>query len=171
MPKNSNLEYGSFYQTYVDKVDTSLSIIENLQESLNAVFNILGSLSEEQADFTYAEGKWTIKELVQHLTDTERVFSYRALAISRQEENNLPGFNENKYVWFSNAKNISFMDLLKEFSLIRKSNIAMFKGFTNEMLEQIGKANSSEISVNAIGYIMSGHVLHHLNIVKERYFA
>ena len=171
MQKTPNLKYNSFYQTYIDKVDISTSITENLQNSLNAVFNILGNISNEQANYSYAEGKWTIKEIVQHLIDTERVFSYRALAISRQDQNNLPGFNENKYVWFSNAQNISLTDLLKEFSLIRKANIAMFKGFSNEMLENTGIANNHKISVNAIGYIMSGHVLHHLNVVKERYLS
>ncbi len=161
-------EYHHFYQPYLNQVDLNSTIIDNLQDSLNAVFNLLGNLPEEKINYRYAPNKWSIKQLVQHIIDTERVFSYRALAISRKDKTNLPGFDENEYVANTN-NNTNFTDLLKEFSLLRKSNIAMFKNFTPEILEQTGNANDAKISVRAIGYIMSGHVLHHLQIIEERY--
>jgi hypothetical protein len=164
-----NLQYHPFYQTYIDKVNLNKTLIENLQDSLNDVFSVLGSISVEKSNYRYADNKWSLKELMQHLIDTERVMSYRALAIAKNDKNNLSGFDENEYITFSDAKNSNFIDLLKEFSLIRKANIAMFKNFSSEMIERIGTANNSKITVKSIGYIMSGHVLHHLNVVKERY--
>lgn len=164
----SNKEYHSFYQPYINQVDLNNSIIVNLQESLHAVFNLLGNITNKKINYRYAPNKWTIKQLTQHLIDTERVLSYRALAISRKENSNLPGFNENAYVDNANI-HTNFTDLLKEFSLLRKSNIAMFKNFTPKMLQQTGYANNTEISVKAIGYIMSGHILHHLKVIEERY--
>jgi len=163
-------EYAPFYKPYITVASaTGLGIIENLQDSLIQFFELLSSLPEGKQLFAYAENKWTIKELVQHMIDAERVMSYRALRISRGDKTSLPGFDENDYVSNSNANLIPFVELLKEFSLVRKSSIAMFKGFTNEMLQCKGTASKTEISVRALGSILTGHVLHHLNIIKERY--
>jgi hypothetical protein len=164
-------EYNSFYQPYIDKVNLEKSIENNLQVSLSELLNILGNLSNRQSEFRYASNKWSIKELVQHLIDTERILSYRALAISRKDKNKLPGFNENEYILNSNSDSIKLTNLLKEFSLIRKANITMFKNFNEKKLLQTGIADNSQISVRAIGYIMSGHVFHHLKVLKERYLS
>ncbi len=167
IPKN---EYASFYETYISIVyKADKSLVENLQNSLIKLFKIFAELPEEKQNYAYAEGKWTIKELLLHMIDTERIMAYRALRISRNEKVNLPGFDENEYVINSNADEIPFIDLLKEFSLVRKTTIAMFKGFNDEMLLRIGNASDSPISVRALGYILTGHVLHHLKIVEERY--
>ena len=163
-------EYAPFYKPYILAAATSdLGIIENLQDSLNQFFELLSSLPEEKQLFAYAEKKWTIKELVQHMIDAERVMSYRALRISRGDKTSLAGFDENDFVSNSNANLIPFIELLKEFSLVRKSSIAMFKGFTDEMLCCKGTASEAQVSVRALGHILTGHVLHHLNIIKERY--
>ncbi len=162
-------EYHIFYQPYIDAVNLNESIILNLQNSLNELFAVLGDVPTEKQNFVYAEGKWSLKEVMVHIIDTERIMAYRALRISRQDEINLAGFDEKKYIWNANSKDIKFIDLLKEFSLLRKANILMFKGISNEMLELKGNANDSPISARALGYILSGHVLHHLKIIKERY--
>ncbi len=169
IPKN---EFAPFYENYVLKAEnTGKTIIENLQTSLVNVFELLGDLPEEKHNHAYAEGKWTLKELLLHLTDTERIMAYRALRISRNEKINLPGFDENNYVTNSNANEIPFIDLLKEFSLVRKSTIAMFRGFNDGMLIRMGNASDTPISVRALGCILTGHVLHHLEIVEERYLS
>ncbi len=167
LPKN---EYPNYAQTYVDAaLKTNKNILDNLQHSLNLVFETLGNLPKEKQDFAYADGKWTIKELMQHLIDSERVFAYRALRISRNDKENLLGFDENDYAKYANTNDIEFIDLLKEFSLARKSNIAMFTGFSDAMLLKIGTASDQPISVRGLGVLMSGHVLHHLRIIEERY--
>jgi len=163
-------EYAPFYEPYIlaaSKFDKG--IIENLQNSLIHFFELLSDIPEEKQLFAYADNKWTIKELVQHMIDTERVMSYRALRISRGDKIALAGFDENEFISNANANQIPFIELLKEFSLVRKSSIAMFKGLSNEMLFLKGTASETEISVRALGYILTGHVLHHLNIIKERY--
>lgn len=170
MLKLPDNEYAPFYKPYILAASKSdKGIVENLQDSLVRFFEILSELSEEKQLFAYAENKWTIKELVQHMIDTERVMSYRALRISRNDKIDLAGFDENDYVSNANANQIPFIELLKEFSLVRKSTIAMFKGFTDEMLLRKGTASETEISVRALGYILTGHVLHHLRIIEERY--
>jgi len=163
-------EYAPFYKPYIlAALKSDKGIVENLQNSLIHFFELLSDIPEEKQLFAYAENKWTIKELVQHMIDTERVMSYRALRISRNDRTALAGFDENKYVSNANANQIPYIELLKEFSLVRKSTIAMFKGFTDEMLLRKGSASETEVSVRALGYILTGHVLHHLNIIQERY--
>lgn len=163
-------EYALFYKPYIMAAsENDLGIVENLQQSLTDFFELLADLSEAKQQYAYAKNKWTIKELVQHMIDTERVMSYRALRISRNDKKALMGFDENAYISNSNASKIAYVDLLKEFSLLRKATITMFKGLTNEMLLRKGIASGTEISVRALGYILTGHVLHHLKIIKERY--
>ena len=163
-------EYAPFYKPYIlAALKSDKGIVENLQESLIHFFELLSDIPEEKQLFAYAENKWTIKELVQHMIDTERVMSYRALRISRNDRTALPGFDENDYISNANANQIPYIELLKEFSLVRKSTIVMFKGFTDEMLLSKGKASETEVSVRALGYILTGHVLHHLEIIQERY--
>lgn len=165
-----NNEYASFYKPYILAASASdKGIVANLQDSLVHFFELLSEVSEEKQLFAYAENKWTIKELVQHMIDTERVMAYRALRISRNDTTALAGFDENDYVSNGNANQIPFVELLKEFSLVRKSTIAMFKGFTDEMLLRKGIASETEVSVRALGSILTGHVLHHLKIIEERY--
>ncbi|MEE9349581.1 MAG: DinB family protein [Flavobacteriaceae bacterium] len=165
-----NNEYAPFYENYIlTALKTNDNIIECLQESLEKVFLILGDISPDKHLYAYAESKWSVKELLLHMIETERIMAYRALRISRNEAQNLPGFDENAYVTNANANSIPFVDLLKEFSLVRKSTIALFKGFSDDMLLRIGTASDTRISVRALGFLLSGHVLHHLNIIEERY--
>ena len=163
-------EYPSFFETYISKaLQLDKNIIETLQSSLEMFFTVLSELPEEKELYAYDKGKWTMKELIVHMIDTERIMTYRALRISRNDQANLLPFDENDFVENSNANEIPYIDLLKEFSLVRKSSIAMFKGFNNELLTRTGKASGDGISTRALGYIISGHVLHHLDVIKKRY--
>jgi len=167
IPKN---EYATFYETYVSKAQLlDNGLIENLQSSLVKFFEVLSDLPEEKHLFAYADGKWTIKELISHMIETERIMAYRALRISRNDKINLASFDENDFVANSNANEVPYIELIKEFSLLRKSTIAMFKSFNDEMLTKIGVASDSEVSVRALGYILTGHVLHHIGVIEERY--
>lgn len=163
-------EYASYFENYVTlALKKELGIIETLQASLEDFFLLLSDLPKEKYLFAYQENKWTIKELISHMIDTERILSYRALRISRNDKSDLLPFNENDFVSNSNANEIPYVELLKEFSLVRKATIAMYKSFNSALLQRVGKASGENLSVNALGYIISGHVLHHLNIIKERY--
>jgi hypothetical protein len=169
MRLNEN-EYSSFNKPYIlEALNTGKEIIPNLQESLMRFFELLSELPEEKQLYAYETGKWTIKELVQHMIDNERIFAYRAHRFSRGDTTELLGFDENFFMENSNANEIPFVELLKEFSLVRKSTIVLFKGFTDEMLLKKGIASESLISVRAIGLLLTGHVLHHLQIIEERY--
>ncbi len=129
----------------------------------------MDSIPVEKADYAYAEGKWTLKELLQHCIDTERIMVYRALCIARGEKQSLPGFDENSYAAASNANIRTWEGLVEEMQLVRKSTILMFDSFNEEQLQQRGSANNHPITCNALGFIIAGHFLHHERIVKERY--
>jgi hypothetical protein len=159
-------EYAPFYEVYVSKtLALNKGIIESLEVSSKLFFTVLSDLPKEKELFAYQENKWTIKELVSHIIDTERIMAYRALRISRNDKVDLLSFNENDFVLNSNANEIPFKELLNEFSLVRASTIAMYKNFNEELLSRVGKASGANLSVNALGYILSGHVLHHLMII------
>lgn len=163
-------EYASFYQTYIDALlDNDKSIIENLEDSLVQFESSLNNISAEKQMYQYAENKWTVKEVVQHMIDTERVFAYRALRFARKDQTDLPGFDENLYVDNSEANQRDFKNLLDEFVAIRKATILLFQSFGDEILKYQGKASGSSMSVRAIGFIISGHLIHHLQVIKNRY--
>ncbi|WP_378106105.1 DinB family protein [Chryseobacterium sp. sg2396] len=130
---------------------------------------IYSKLSEEQSRFSYAEGKWTLKELLLHLSDTERVFQYRILAIARGDQNELPGFDEDLYSNQSFASDRSLNSLIEEYKLIRKSSLILLETMNPSALGNIGKANGNQISAETIGKLIVGHNLHHLNVIEERY--
>jgi hypothetical protein len=126
-------------------------------------------LNDESALYKYAEKKWSLKEMLQHLIDCERIFQYRALSISRGDTQNLPGFDEELFAKNSNADERNLEDLVSEYSSVRSSSIILFKSFKAETLSNKGFANGNEISVETIGNLIVGHNLHHLKIIEERY--
>jgi hypothetical protein len=127
------------------------------------------AIPAEKVNYAYAEGKWTIKQMLQHVIDTERIFAYRALAIARKEPASLLGFDENEYAKNGTAAHRNWKDMLIEWRVVRQSTNLLFASFTEEQLKLTGTANGNPISVNAIGFILFGHALHHLHILKERY--
>lgn len=161
-------EYAPFYKSYIDDLG-AVDLIDVLSESLDDLMTSLKDLPEEKLMYRYALGKWTIKELVQHIVDAERILSARALRFSRDDATDVPGFDEDGYVENSNANNRNFHELLEEFTYLRESTILLFSSFNSEMLAMLGSVNGSDMSVRALGFIIAGHELHHLKVIKEKY--
>jgi hypothetical protein len=130
---------------------------------------VLNSFSEAMGSFAYEPGKWTVKEVVGHLIDTERVMAYRAMCIARGEKQPLPGFEQDEYVNFGNFNRKGLFDLNYEFRLLRESNMLLVKGFDEEALQRRGIANENKVTVLALLYVIAGHEKHHTNILLERY--
>lgn len=163
-------EYHSYYAQYIeDLASNDKSIIENMIFYGEILKKFLSEISIEKESYRYADGKWTIKELLQHVIDTERIFCYRALRFARNDKTALHSFEHDDYNLVSNANNRTMKSLLSEFDSVRKSSISLFESFNNEMLKRTGVASGNNMSVRAIGYLISGHANHHLNIFKERY--
>ncbi|MCB0401917.1 MAG: DinB family protein [Flavobacteriales bacterium] len=164
-----SLPCAPYHKSYIALVDQYPSVVDALKETLRETKELLSGIDESKASSAYAPGKWTIKELILHLSDAERIFCNRALRFARMDETGLPGFDHDEYVKNSSADARSFESILAEFNAVRLATIALFEGFTPEMLEQTGKANDALVSVLAIGYIAAGHEKHHVNVIRERY--
>jgi uncharacterized damage-inducible protein DinB len=161
-------EYAEYYFQYINVLG-EVTLIEELEISLHEFIRFVQNIPMDKFDYRYADGKWTIKEIIQHVIDTERIFAYRALRISRNDKTPLPGFNENEYINNTDANQRGIQDLLTEFSAVRHSNIYLFKSFSNEQLERMGIASNAGVSVRAIGFILIGHQKHHQKVFEERY--
>lgn len=163
-------DFQKYIQRYLDQIPSGDWLAE-LRISEEKTIGIYSNLTEEQSKFAYAEGKWTLKELLLHLSDTERVFQYRILALARGDKNNLPGFDENEYAARSFANERSLESLLEEYKLVRKSSKILLETMNPIALQNIGTANGNEISAETIGKLIIGHNYHHLNIIEERYLS
>ena len=161
-------EYALFYSNYIKSLG-EVDLLDVLNSSLEETLSTLKDLPAEKLLYRYDDGKWTIKELIQHIIDAERVLSYRALRFSRNDPTDLQGFDEDWYVGNSNGNERDFTDLLNEFINVRNSSISLFNSFSNEMMLMLGTANRSIMSVRALGFIIAGHQMHHLKIIKEKY--
>lgn len=161
-------DYASFYETYVSLVQRD-DLLSEIHDSLTEIYDTLEVIPIDKIDYAYAEGKWTVRQLVQHMIDTERVFSYRATAFARGEQQSLPGFDENAYAAAADVSGRNFLEMKEELFMLRRSVYFMYKGFTPEALASLGEANKNKVTVNALGYIIVGHVRHHFRILAERY--
>lgn len=161
-------EYASSYQGYIQVLE-NVDLIEELEICLHDFIRFVQNIPMDKFDFRYAEGKWTIKDIIQHLIDAERVFSYRALRISRNDKTPLAGFEENDYVDHANANARHLQELLTEMAVVRQSTLSLFKSFSEEQLKKIGTASNAEVSVRAIGFIIIGHQKHHQKVFQQRY--
>lgn len=164
----SDIEYHPYYKNYIEQVAYK-DLIEGLEDSFAITLSFFKTIPNDKLAYQYAEGKWTIKEIIQHIIDAEIVFSYRALRFARNDKTSLPGFDENAYVPSSLANNVSLGQLLNHYSSVRQSTIALFKSFDKEMLVRIGQASGSDMSVRALGFVIIGHETHHCKIIRERY--
>ena len=168
MPRPSNTEYGSFYQAYVNfTISTDYKSL--VQQHNHEIIESWSAIPIAMVDYAYAPGKWTIKQMLQHVIDTERIFAYRALVISRKEANAIAGFDENEYAKNATAVNRNWKDMLDEWIVVRQSTNFLFDSFTEDQIKCLGTASNNPVSVNALGFIIFGHALHHLKILKERY--
>ena len=168
MKKSDISQPPSFFDTYikfVEDIELTDALKQNITELDNLDFDALNKL----ANFAYAEGKWTVKDIFQHLIDTERVMSYRALSFGRNDIKPLPGFDENIFAKHVSTKKRSLKSLFAEYKLVHKSTIALFKTFDKKALKRFGIMFNSEMSVLAIGFMLVGHQKHHLKVIKERY--
>lgn len=161
-------DYPPPFERYISLVKED-SISEALKNQYQPALNLLQSITEQKSAQAYAPGKWTIKELMQHIIDAERIFNYRALAIARGEQQSLPGFDENDYAANSNANARKWDDLLNEFVSLRNCTKILYKSFTEQMLNARGISNGNPATVKSFGFIVVGHLQHHLNILQERY--
>lgn len=162
-------EYDSYYETYISALP-DFHIKQILEEQIDTIQNMFSNMDEEKGNFAYSEGKWTIKEVLGHIVDTERIFSYRALSFARGETQKIPGYDQNEYVAKGNFNKRSINSLIYEFTYLRKSNIILLLSFDEETLNNKGNANGKQITVNALLYILAGHVNHHIKVLKEKYF-
>ena len=165
---NTN-EFAPFYETYVSKALFHLDIVKGLEMQEQEVCSFFKDIPLEKQEYRYAEGKWTPKDILLHLIDAERIFTYRALRISRSDQTPLPGFEENDYVPNAQANARTMENLLEEFVAVRRATIFLFKNLNQEQLTRVGVASNHSVSVRAIGYIILGHENHHLSVIKERY--
>lgn len=161
-------DYAEYYQKYIELVkgdDIFRILVEQNLESQN----VLNSFSESKGNYRYAEGKWTVKEVVGHIMDVERIFAYRALCIARGETKPLPGMDQDYYVKNGNFNKRQLFDINYEYRLVRESNILLFGGFDKSVLQNRGSASGYEVTVLALMFMTVGHEKHHLNILTERY--
>jgi hypothetical protein len=168
MNRPPETEYAPYFQRYVAHV-TEDEILPVLRSQIDALDLLFDRVTLERETFRYAEGKWSIREVVGHLIDAERMFGYRALCIARGEHQNLPGFDENEYMTTAPYDRVGLEDLLSEFRLVRLSNIAMLRHLDETAWTRMGTANDAAVSVRALAFIMAGHVRHHMGVLSERY--
>jgi len=160
-------EYSAYASRYVDLVGNGsiLEILEYLQQS---TYNFFLRMDKDKAGYAYADGKWTVKQVLGHMADTERVFAFRALAFSR-EAVELPGFDQDVYMEKASFNERSLEDIADEFKTIRESSLYLFRSMSEEQSTQKGIASGNPVSVRALAYMIAGHELHHIKILKERY--
>ncbi len=161
-------DYNPFYQTYVDVLG-DVELMDMLRRQLKNFPEFLESLPDEKLDYAYAEGKWTIAEVLVHVLDAERVFQYRALRFMRGDKTLLPGFDQDIFVPNSNADRRTKESIIEEYKVIRRSTIALYSNMNGQSLQRKGVASDSPMSVAAMGFIICGHQKHHRNVIRERY--
>ncbi|CAN5840792.1 DinB family protein [soil metagenome] len=168
MPKPIEGTYPAYFDNYISQVKEE-DLKDAFRNQQDIVDHFFYSIPEEKTMVGYATGKWTLKEVLQHIIDTERIFNYRALAFARKEKTSLPGFDENNYAANSKANARSWKNLCDELKAVRSSTTFLYDSFSMEMLNHPGIANNNPTTVLAMGFINVGHLTHHKRIVEERY--
>jgi hypothetical protein len=158
----------SAFDNYI-RVNKETELVPALKDSLKQFRKLFKNISSKQSNTSYAEGKWTLKELLQHMIDAERVFVYRAVRFARKDTTPLPSFDENAWAANSMASHRKWKEMVDEFELLRKSSITFFESLNAEQLNQTGIASGNEMNVVGLGFVTAGHSLHHCKIIKERY--
>jgi uncharacterized damage-inducible protein DinB len=161
-------EANAYFTGYIEAVPGE-DLLTGLRDALVHARSVVEATPSDQEDHRYADGKWSIKQVLQHLTDTERVFVFRAMSFARGERQALPGFDENDYAELSDPSHRTLADVLEEHEAVRHATIAFFKGLPATALTRSGIANGDRISVRALGWTLVGHAEHHLNIIEQRY--
>jgi hypothetical protein len=168
MKRPSAKEAPEYYNHYIDLVKND-DVIKELKDQVLKIQAIISEIPEDKENYAYADGKWTIKQVIGHIIDTERVFGYRAMCFARKDKTALPGFDENAFVKNSNFHKRTLYELGHEFAIVREANLTMFKTFEEDELSQVGNANGKDVSVRAVIFMVAGHAIHHLNVLKTKY--
>jgi len=161
-------EHAPYFSRYIDLVPED-DVLTVLQTQSDQTQQMLASISEERSAYRYEPEKWSIKGVVGHMADTDRIFGYRLLAIARGDTNSLPGFDENAYAANSNFDRWSFRDLVESLALVRKSNLLVMRNLSDEDWDRRGVANGNPTSSRALAFMMVGHERHHVKVLRERY--
>ncbi|MBI2259236.1 MAG: DinB family protein [Flavobacteriia bacterium] len=166
-PELSSLPY--YYQYYVNLI-TENDLFEAFENNKKEFIQFISSIEKDKLDFSYEMNKWTVREVIRHILDTERIFQYRAFRFSRFDFTPLSGFDENKYISKTTHLILNKEELIEEFSLIRQNTIALYRQMNNDMLDFLGEANKQQSNARGLGFFIVGHQKHHTKIIKERYF-
>ena len=161
-------DYSPFAAGYVGLVGDN-DVINMLEQQMDTSYQLFRGLTDEQGLYAYAPGKWTLKEMLVHMMDTERIMAYRALRVARNDKTNLPGFEQDEYTPYLYANERSIANIMEEYELVRKSTVALFNNFDESAFARVGFANGAPFSVRAALYIIAGHELHHMQIIEEKY--
>lgn len=161
-------EYNSYYGRYISLVKTD-NIVSTLRDQIDQTLAILKRIDESRANHSYAPGKWSVKQLLGHMSDTERIFAYRALRISRNDKTPIEGFEQDDYVRSGPFQNVPWAELVDEFTTVRHATVPVFATLSEEAWSRRGTASGNEVSVRALAFIIAGHELHHRNVLREKY--
>jgi len=161
-------EFAPYYGKYTSRVN-SHNIVKTLEEQAKLSQAVFGSLTESQSSFRYAPDKWSIRQMLGHVVDAERIFSYRALRIARGDNTPIEGFEQDDYVRNAPFEHCTLEDLLDEFALVRRATLLLFRSLPAEAWTRRGIASNNEVSVRALAYIIAGHELHHIAVLNEKY--
>lgn len=168
MPRPDLSRVPEWYHGYINQVKEN-DLLKAMQSQTPVFLQFLKKLPAEKRNYRYAKGKWTLKEMLQHIIDAERIFAYRALCFARQDSTPLPGFDENEYAATSKAGKRDWNEMVEEFRSLRKANEILFGSFDKKQLDTTGTASGKPVYVLGIGFILVGHINHHVNVIKERY--
>ena len=169
IPKPHKNEYPAYADQYISLLANDGLILQHLADSLETNLAFIKGLSEEQLLYRYAEGKWSIKEILVHIIDDERIYAYRALRFARGDSTEIPGFDQDAFAAQSFANERPLPSILKEYSAIRQATIALFESFDDDVLLRMGVADGNRNSVRALLYHIAGHELRHFTVIRERY--
>ncbi len=164
-----NSEYNEYYSRYINMVNEDIELISGYEDDKKMVIDFFNSIPENKLEYRYAENKWTIKEVLQHIIDTERIFMYRFLCISRNDKTPLAGYEQDDYIIPSEANYKSMEALIEEFKMTRLYSQNLIKSISEKNLSNIGTASNSQISARACAFLLLGHSIWHINVIKERY--
>ena len=162
-------EYPAYAEMYMKLVPSDGQVLKHLKNNFKAILKLIHSLPEDKLLYRYAKDKWTIKEVLVHIIDDERIYAYRALRFARNDQTELPGFEQDEFTRFSGANERNLDNLFEEYEAVRNSTVTFFNGLGDEALMRMGIAAENKASVRALAYHIAGHELHHIKIIKERY--
>ena len=162
-------EFPSYASMYINLLPGDGLLLKHLKENFEKTRDLVLSIPEEKLLYRYDKDKWSMKEILVHIIDDERIYAYRALRFARNDKTALPGFEQDEYTFYSNANNRSIVNILTEYEAVRNATIALYEGFDEAALTRAGIANNNKVTVRALAYHIAGHELHHINIIKEKY--